>query len=175
MVQAPIFHVNGDDPEAVVHLRLASRPNSASCSIRDVVIDMFCYRRFGHNETDEPSFFGTWLTEDKKGKVRITNCGGALCGNLVWLQEPLDPATNQPKLDKENADAGKKGRPLLGIPIVLEMRPNGADKWEGKVYNASDGGTYTGSFTLTGANTALLKGCVMGGLICKSQTWTRSN
>jgi len=118
--------------------------------------------------------FGTWLTEDKKGKVRVTNCGGALCGNLVWLQEPLDPATNQPKLDKENADAGKKGRPLLGIPIVLEMRPNGADKWEGKVYNASDGGTYTGSFTLTGANTALLKGCVMGGLICKSQTWTRA-
>ena len=64
---------------------------------------------------------------------------------------------------------------LLGIPIVLNMAPTGGDKWEGQVYNAEDGGTYTGSFTMTGANTAELKGCVMGGLICKGQTWTRAN
>ena len=119
---------------------------------------------------------GTWLTGDKKGKVHITNCGGAICGNLVWLQEPIDPDTNKPKLDKNNAEAGKKTRPLIGIPIVLNMKPNGdGSKWEGQVYNAEDGGTYTGSFMLTGANSAELKGCVMGGIICKSQTWTRSN
>ena len=119
--------------------------------------------------------FGTWLTEDKKGKIHIVNCGGALCGNLVWIQEPMDPETNKPKLDKHNVDASKQGRPLLGIPIVLNMKPNGADKWEGQVYNAEDGSTYSGSFTMTGANTAELKGCVMGGLICKTQTWTRAN
>lgn len=119
--------------------------------------------------------FGTWLTADKKGKVRIVNCSGALCGTLVWLAEPIDPATNQPKIDKENADASKKGRPLLGIPIVINMKPSGGDKWEGQVYNAEDGKTYTGSFTMTGANSADLRGCVMGGLICKGQAWTRSN
>jgi len=55
MVQAPIFHVNGDDPEAVVHVaRIASE--FRQLFHKDVVIDMFCYRRFGHNETDEPSF-----------------------------------------------------------------------------------------------------------------------
>jgi len=118
---------------------------------------------------------GTWLTGDKKGKVKIVNCGGAICGSLVWLQEPNDPETHQPKTDKHNADASKQGRPLLGIPIVLSMKPNGAELWEGQVYNAEDGSTYSGSFTMTGANSAQLKGCVMGGLICKSQTWTRSN
>jgi 2-oxoglutarate dehydrogenase E1 component len=55
MVQAPIFHVNGDDPEAVVHCaRIATE--FRQLFRKDVVIDMFCYRRFGHNETDEPSF-----------------------------------------------------------------------------------------------------------------------
>jgi uncharacterized protein (DUF2147 family) len=118
---------------------------------------------------------GTWLTQDKKGKIRIVNCSGALCGTLVWLAEPMDPATNQPKVDKANVDASKKGRPLLGIPIVLNMKPSGTDKWEGQVYNAEDGSTYSGSFSMTGANSAELKGCVMGGLICKGQNWTRSN
>ena len=55
MVQAPIFHVNGDDPEAVVHVaRLAVEFRQRFN--RDVVIDMFCYRRHGHNEGDEPAF-----------------------------------------------------------------------------------------------------------------------
>ncbi len=120
--------------------------------------------------------FGTWLTGDKKGKVHIVNCGGALCGNLVWLKEPIDPDTNKPKLDKHNVDAGKQSRPLLGVPIVLNMKPSGTpDKWDGQVYNAEDGNTYSGSFTLTGATTAELKGCVLGGLICKAQTWTKTH
>ena len=55
MVQAPIFHVNGDNPEAVVHVcRLAAEFRNKFKE--DVVVDMFCYRRSGHNETDEPLF-----------------------------------------------------------------------------------------------------------------------
>jgi uncharacterized protein (DUF2147 family) len=117
---------------------------------------------------------GTWYTGDKDSRVRIVNCGGALCGNLVWLKEPNDPATGRPKTDKHNADASKQSRPLLGVPIVLAMKPSGTGQWSGEVYNASDGKTYTGSFTLTGPNTADLKGCVLG-FLCKSQIWTRAN
>lgn len=55
MVQAPIFHVNGDDPESVVYCsRIATEYRQKFK--RDVVIDIICYRRFGHNEGDEPSF-----------------------------------------------------------------------------------------------------------------------
>ena len=55
IVQAPIFHVNGDDPEAVV---LASRAATEFRNTfkKDTLVDMFCYRKHGHNEGDEPSF-----------------------------------------------------------------------------------------------------------------------
>jgi uncharacterized protein (DUF2147 family) len=117
---------------------------------------------------------GTWYTGDRESQVRIVNCGGALCGTLVWLKEPNDPATGRPKTDKHNADASKQSRSLLGVPIVLGMKPSGPGQWSGDVYNASDGKTYSGSFTLSGPNTADLKGCVLS-ILCKTQTWTRAN
>ena len=118
---------------------------------------------------------GTWRTEEGKATVRIAACGPALCGTIVALKEANDPDTGKPKTDKNNADAAKQSRPLLGIPIVLAMKPSGTpDQWSGNVYNASDGKTYSGSFTMTGPNTAELKGCVMS-VICKTQTWTRAN
>src|SRR3546814_11910347 len=55
IIQAPILHVNGDDPEAVTHVaRIATEFRQTFH--KDVVVDMFCYRRFGHNEGDEPAF-----------------------------------------------------------------------------------------------------------------------
>lgn len=55
MVEAPIFHVNGDDPEAVVHAARVATEFRQKFQ-KDVVLDIFCYRRFGHNEGDEPMF-----------------------------------------------------------------------------------------------------------------------
>jgi 2-oxoglutarate dehydrogenase E1 component len=55
MVEAPIFHVNGDDPEAVVHVAKIAIEFRQRFQ-KPVVVDMFCYRRFGHNESDEPAF-----------------------------------------------------------------------------------------------------------------------
>ena len=55
MIEAPILHVNGDDPEAVVHCAKIAIEFRQTFQ-KPVVIDMFCYRRFGHNETDEPAF-----------------------------------------------------------------------------------------------------------------------
>jgi uncharacterized protein (DUF2147 family) len=117
---------------------------------------------------------GTWLAEASKSQVRIASCGRTLCGTLVSLCEPTDPATDKPKVDRNNADTGKRGRPLIGVAIVLGMNPNGPDKWAGQIYNAEDSKTYSGYITLTSANELKLRGCVGGGLICKTQTWTRT-
>jgi uncharacterized protein (DUF2147 family) len=119
---------------------------------------------------------GNWLTQGGAATVRIANCGNAICGTIIKLKEPNDPATGKPKLDKHNADASKRNRPVIGIRIVLGMKPSGTpNKWTGQVYNAEDGKTYSGSLTLQNADTIKLEGCVLGGLICKAQTWKRTS
>jgi len=128
---------------------------------------------FGPAAAADPN--GTWLTEGGKSHVRIAGCGGAICGRIVWLKEPNDPETGKPKTDKRNADAGKQSRPMIGVEIVLSMKPSGGDKWTGQVYNAEDGKTYSGSITMDGPGSLKLEGCAMGGLICKTQAWTRVN
>ena len=118
---------------------------------------------------------GTWLTQTGTSRIKVADCGGALCGTIVWLKEPNDPDTGKPKTDKNNSDAAKRSRPLLGVQIVLGMKPNGADKWAGQVYNAEDGKTYSGNLTYPGGSSLQLQGCALGGLVCKGQTWTRVN
>lgn len=109
---------------------------------------------------------GEWARPNGASKIRISSCGGALCGKLVWLREPRN--------DTQNPDTSKRSRPLLGVQIVRSMKPTSkTGQWKGKVYNAEDGKTYTGFIELTSANKLKLEGCVMGGLICKGETWTR--
>ena len=71
MVEAPIFHVNGDDPEAVVHAARVAIEYRQKFG-KDVVLDIFCYRRFGHNEGDEPMFTQpSMYTNIKKHKTTL--------------------------------------------------------------------------------------------------------
>ena len=115
---------------------------------------------------------GMWLSQDGDVKMKVARCGDAICSTIAWLKNPNDEK-GKPKVDLNNADASKRSRPIMGSAIILPMKADGADKWSGQVYNAEDGKTYSGSFALSGANKADLKGCVA--IICKTKTWTRTN
>jgi uncharacterized protein (DUF2147 family) len=118
---------------------------------------------------------GVWLTQPGTSRIRVADCGGALCGTIIWLKEPNDPDTGKAKTDKHNSDAARRSRPLMGVQIMLGMKPAGDGKWTGQVYNAEDGKTYSGNLTFSGGNSLQLQGCALGGLVCKSQTWTKVN
>jgi len=92
IAQAPIFHVNGDDPEAVVHCAKIATEYRQKFN-RDVVIDIVCYRRFGHNEGDEPSF--TQPIMYKKIKIHPSTL------SIYGKKLSLEGLTTEAELQKE--------------------------------------------------------------------------
>ena len=117
---------------------------------------------------------GVWINDKGDTKVRVSRCGATLCGTVAWLGKPTD-ASGQPKTDRHNPDVAKRPRRLIGLPVLLGMRPAGDDRWSGHIYNADDGQTYASRVTLASADRMQVQGCVLGGLLCKSMTWTRTN
>jgi uncharacterized protein (DUF2147 family) len=115
---------------------------------------------------------GIWLTQAGDAKVRVSKCGGGICGVVVWLRDPIDPATGKPAVDDKNPNPALAKRPMIGLPLFMGMRPNGANKWSGQIYNADDGSSYASNISLTGPDALKVEGCV--GALCGGENWTRS-
>ncbi|RMF75943.1 MAG: 2-oxoglutarate dehydrogenase E1 component, partial [Alphaproteobacteria bacterium] len=112
MVQAPIFHVNGDDPEAVVFVcKLAAEFRQTFK--KDVVVDMFCYRRHGHNEADEPAFTQPLMyAAIKKHPTVVEIYGQRLIEEGVVTREEIDAWTREyVEMLEAEFEAGRNFRP----------------------------------------------------------------
>ncbi|SMY06083.1 2-oxoglutarate dehydrogenase E1 component [Flavimaricola marinus] len=112
MVEAPIFHVNGDDPEAVVHAAKVATEFRQKFH-KDVVIDIFCYRRFGHNEGDEPMFTNPAMYKKiKKQKTTLTLYTDRLVRDGLIPEGEIEDmkASFQSHLNEE-FEAGKNYKP----------------------------------------------------------------
>ncbi len=125
MVQAPIFHVNGDDPEAAIRVsRLAF--DYRQRFKRDVVIDMICYRRHGHNEADDPAYTQPLMYR----KIRALPSAAVLYGQQLTTAKVLGPdgAEGVRKIvaDHLNAafDANKAAGPWVLQPVVKPVPQN---------------------------------------------------
>ena len=115
---------------------------------------------------------GSWVTQGGKSVVRISGCGAALCGKIVSLKEPND-AEGKPKLDSKNQDKSKRTRPIVGVAILNGMKKDKDNRWAGDIYNPEDGKTYKAYMTLEAPSKLLVEGCVLGGLVCKKQRWSK--
>ncbi len=109
---------------------------------------------------------GDWRVADGVANIRVARCGDSMWGVVAWEKQPGGR-------DNNNPDVSKRSRPTLGMPILLDMKKKpGADSWEGQVYNAKDGQTYSSSITPVDADHLEIRGCVLG-FLCGGETWTR--
>ncbi len=130
MIQAPIWHVNGDDPEACVRVaELAFRYRQTFK--KDVVIDMWCYRKYGHNEADEPAFTQPLMYERIKGRPSVrklytealVNRGDLSLDDAEKALEDFRRRLQQAFEDTREADAGKVHEVELTKPAPLGEDP----------------------------------------------------
>ena len=115
---------------------------------------------------------GVWLTQAGDAKVRVSKCGGGICGVVVWLRESINPATGKPQLDDKNPNPALAKRPVIGLALFTGMHASGPNKWSGEIYNADDGKSYHSNISVSGADALRVEGCV--GPLCGGETWTRA-
>src|SRR3979490_2464299 len=109
---------------------------------------------------------GDWKVADGVANIRVAECNGNMWGVVAWEKMPGGR-------DKNNPDFSKQNRPTLGMPILIDMKKKpGVDQWEGQVYNAKDGQSYSSTIKPVGSDKLEIKGCVLG-FLCGGETWTR--
>src|ERR1700712_2558116 len=109
---------------------------------------------------------GDWLVADGVANIRVAQCNGSMWGVVAWEKTPGGKDTHNP-------DASKQSRPTLGMPILIDMKKKaGVDAWEGQVYNAKDGQSYSSTIKPIGSDQLEIQGCVLG-FLCGGETWTR--
>jgi uncharacterized protein (DUF2147 family) len=115
---------------------------------------------------------GVWTSQKRDVRVRLSDCGGNICGTLVWLRQSIDPTTGRPKTDRLNPDPAKRARPLIGIQVAYNFAPSGTRQWTGTIYNADDGHRYRAHLIVLGPRTIRLEGCMLV-VLCMGHTWRR--
>src|SRR5579863_1807303 len=109
---------------------------------------------------------GDWRVADGVANIRVAECNGDMWGVVAWEKVPGGRDTNNP-------DVSKQSRPTLGMPILIDMKKKpGVEQWEGEVYNAKDGKTYSSTIKPIGADRLEIQGCILG-FLCGGETWTR--
>jgi uncharacterized protein (DUF2147 family) len=105
---------------------------------------------------------GHWKNPKGSVVVRLTSCGDAYCGVVVEASE------------KAKATARKGGTPnLIGTRILSGMKPSGGGTFKGLVFDPKRNIRAPATVRLLGSSTLVVKGCVLNGIICKEQRWTR--
>ncbi len=109
---------------------------------------------------------GDWRVADGVANIRVAECNGSMWGVVSWEKSRGGRDTNNP-------DPSKRNRPTLGMPILINMKKKpAADQWEGQVYNAKDGQSYSSTIKPVGSDQLEIQGCVLG-FLCGGETWTR--
>jgi uncharacterized protein (DUF2147 family) len=124
--------------------------------------------------TGADEIIGEWLTDKNEAVVEIYKCGDLYCGKIVWLKEPTNPDGTD-KLDTENPDPSKRGRPIVGLVMVWDFRYHGNGRWvDGRIYDPDNGKTYSCKMDLED-DTLKVRGYIGISLFGRTTVWTRKH
>lgn len=116
----------------------------------------------GSGAAQPAAVHGTWINPKRTVTVVTSPCGQLLCGTVISATPEVQ------------AIAKKAGAPpLVGTKLLRDYRQTGKDKWQGKVFVPDRNASYYSTIKQLGANQLKISGCILGGLLCKSQIWTR--
>jgi uncharacterized protein (DUF2147 family) len=122
---------------------------------------------------------GNWTTQGGNSVISIFKCGEKYCGRIISLKEPNYPANDaeagKPKRDRNNPDANKQNRPIIGLNLVWGFSHGGGNEWSGgNIYDPESGKTYYCTLTLESNNRLKVRGSLdRWGLAGRTVHWTR--
>ena len=118
---------------------------------------------------------GIWYNEEKEARFEIYEDGGEYFAKIVWLEEPIDPETGEPKVDKENPDEDLQDRPLKGLVFMKNFNFEGDGLWEdGEIYDPKSGKTYDCYIKMESPDKLKVRGYIGISLIGRTSYWTRA-
>ncbi len=126
-------------------------------------------------QQDPNLIMGTWLTGSGQAKIEIYKNGANYQGKIIWISEPIDPATNKPKTDTKHPDSKLHSRPLVGLVNLWGFSYNEKDnKWEnGHIYDPKSGKEYKCTINAKDKNTLNVRGYIGFSVIGRTDVWTR--
>lgn len=112
---------------------------------------------------------GRWVTQNHKAMIQIEPCGRAMmCGRVIKLLPAADVGKT---VDERNSDSKLRGRPLVGLPLLIDFT-DGGDRWHGNLYDPQSGDTYTATLDRYPDGALKVRGCFF--IICKTQRWPKA-
>jgi len=129
---------------------------------------------FTFSQQPADAILGKWLNEDQDAHIQIYKENAKYYGKIVWLKEPIDEITGQPKLGDENDDPVLVKRPVMGLVILKDFIYDGDGEWEdGTIYDPKNGKTYSCYMNFDENGVLKIRGYIGISWIGRNTYWTR--
>ncbi len=116
---------------------------------------------------------GLWEPSNGKARVKVEKIGSKYYGKIVWLREPNDPQTQQPKVDKNNPDESMRSVPLKGYRMLKDFVFKSGEWTDGTIYDPESGSTYSSVIKVKDENTLDIRGYVGVKALGRTDVWKR--
>ena len=124
--------------------------------------------------SESDRILGVWEPGNGKARVKVEKIGEKYYGKIVWLREPNDPNTGQPKVDKNNPDESIRNVPLKGYRLLKDFKYSGSNTWEsGTIYDPENGSTYKCIIKMNDNNTLDIRGYIGVEALGRTDVWKR--